>query len=139
VLGTSRATLWIASTAIDTDFQVSIGDVWPNGDVEYVQKGWLRASHRKLVGADDVNASPSVYRPVHTDRASDAELLVPGRATKIDVEIPPVGQAFRAGHRIRRVAVCHQGDMDHYGCRLAVRSSLYWLLSLFTPELAPEI
>jgi hypothetical protein len=80
---------------------VSIGDVWPNGDVEYVQKGWLRASHRKLVPADDVNASPSIYRPVHSHLAKDARLLDPGMPTRIDVEIPPVGQAFRKGHRIR--------------------------------------
>ena len=101
VLGTGRAKLWIASTAVDTDFQVSIGDVWPNGDVEYVQKGWLRASHRKLVPPDDAEASPSRYRPVHSHRAADARLLTPGVPTRIDVEIPPVGQVFRRGHRIR--------------------------------------
>jgi uncharacterized protein len=101
VLGTSRATLFVASTAPDTDFQVSIADVWPNGDVEYVQKGWLRASHRKLVEPGDVNYSPSIYRPVHTHQLADLQPLVPGNVTQIDVEIPPVGQAFRQGHRIR--------------------------------------
>ncbi len=101
VLGTIRATLFVASTAPDTDFQVSIADVWPNGDVEYVQKGWLRASHRKLVAPGDVNFSPSIYRPVHSHQLADLRPLVPGKAVEIDVEIPPVGQAFRAGHRIR--------------------------------------
>jgi len=101
VLGTIRATLFVASTAVDTDFQVSIADVWPNDDVEYVQKGWLRASHRKLVEPGDVNYSASIYRPVHTHRVTDIEPLVPGEPVQIDVEIPPVGQAIRLGHRIR--------------------------------------
>jgi len=101
VLGTIRATLFVASTAPDTDFQVSIADVWPNGDVEYVQKGWLRASHRKLVAPGDVNDSPSIYRPVHTHQLADLQPLLPGQAAEVDIEIPPVGQAFRQGHQIR--------------------------------------
>ena len=102
VLGTIRATLWLASTAPDTDVQVSIADLWPNGDLEYVQKGWLRASHRKLVtDPNDPNYSPSIYRPVHTHQLADLEPLIPGTPAELDVEIPPVGQAFRAGHRIR--------------------------------------
>jgi predicted acyl esterase len=101
VLGTIRATLFVASTAPDTDLQVSIADVWPNGDVEYVQKGWLRASHRQLVAAGDVNYSASIYRPVHTHQLADLQPLVPGVPVEIDVEIPPVGQAFRQGHKIR--------------------------------------
>ena len=101
VLGTIRVTLFVASTAPDTDFQVSVADVWPNGDVEYVQKGWLRASHRKLVVPGDVNYSASIYRPVHTHQLADLQPLVPGAPVEIDVEIPPVGQAFRQGHKIR--------------------------------------
>jgi uncharacterized protein len=101
VLGTIRATLFVASTAPDTDFQVSVSDVWPNGDVEYVQKGWLRASHRKLTAPGDVNYSPSIYRPVHTHLLADVAPMVPGMSTQIDVEIPPVGQAFRKNHRFR--------------------------------------
>ncbi len=98
VLGTIRATFFIASTAPDTDFQVSVSEVRPNGDVEYVQKGWLRASHRKL---DETASSVSIYRPVHTHQQSDLEPLTPGQVVQIDIGLPPVGHAFRAGERIR--------------------------------------
>src|SRR4029079_6809541 len=54
-LGTGSLDLWMASTAVDTDLQVTLTEVRPDGQEEYVQAGWLRASHRKL---DEAQSTP---------------------------------------------------------------------------------
>ena len=43
-----RSTFWITSTTPDTDIEVTITEVRPDGNEVYVQSGWLRASHRAL-------------------------------------------------------------------------------------------
>ena len=40
--------LWVKSTEANTDLQVSLTEVRPDGQEMYVQDGWLRASNRKL-------------------------------------------------------------------------------------------
>ena len=92
-MGPSNLTFWASSTAVDTDFQVVVSEV-ANGHETYVQKGWLRASHRALDGARS-----STYRPFQSHTQSD--LLSPGEATQFSMEIFPMGQAFRAGTQLR--------------------------------------
>ena len=48
VIGNASVDLWLKSTAPDTDLQVTITEVRPDGKEMYVQNGWLRASHRAL-------------------------------------------------------------------------------------------
>lgn len=94
VLGNGNFTFWAASTAADTDFQVTVSEVRPDGKDVMVQHGWLRASHRDLDGAKS-----SAYRPYQSHTGLDP--LTPGEATELNVEIFPVGHAFRAGSKIR--------------------------------------
>jgi uncharacterized protein len=96
VLGSGSLDLWLASTAVDTDLQVTISEVRPDGQEEYVQTGWLRASHRKLDPAQSTET-----RPYQTQQQSDQEFLTPGTPTPMRVEIFPFGHLFRAGSRIR--------------------------------------
>ncbi|MBV8387719.1 MAG: CocE/NonD family hydrolase [Acidimicrobiia bacterium] len=96
VLGSGSLDLWMASTAIDTDLQVTISEVRPDGQEEYVQAGWLRASHRRLDPA-----LSTATRPYQTHQQSDQEFLSPGTPTFMRVEIFPFGHVFRAGSRIR--------------------------------------
>src|SRR5947209_18946070 len=96
VLGSGSLDLWLASTAVDTDLQVTISEVRPDGEEEYVQAGWLRASHRKL----DPTQSTAT-RPYQTHQQSDQELLTPGTPAFMRIEIFPFGHVFRAGSRIR--------------------------------------
>ena len=63
---------------------------------QYVQKGWLRASHRK---EDPAQSTP--LRPYQTHQATDVQPLVPGAATKMRVEMFPFSQVVRAGRRLR--------------------------------------
>jgi predicted acyl esterase len=96
-VGTGSADLWIRTPAVgDTDLEVTISEVRPNGREVYVQSGWLRASHRKLA-----RAKSTVISPVHTNREADARPLSRKRFTKVRVELFPFAQPFRAGSRIR--------------------------------------
>ncbi|WP_243057115.1 CocE/NonD family hydrolase [Nocardioides sp. SR21] len=94
--GTGSVDLWVRSDAPDTDLEVTLTEVRPNGTEVYVQSGWLRASHRKL----DAAASTPI-KPVHTDLEEDASPLPAGTFTKVRVELFPFAQPFRKGSRIR--------------------------------------
>jgi putative CocE/NonD family hydrolase len=95
-LGSGSANLWMSSTAIDTDVQITLSEVRPDGHEQFVENGWLKLSHRKL----DARGS-SVLRPLHTDLRSDAEPLSPGVPVLARVEIQPFDHVFRAGSAIR--------------------------------------
>jgi uncharacterized protein len=96
VAGPASLDLWLRSTAADTDVQVTVTEVRPDGQETYVQRGWLRASHRRL---DPERSTP--LRPYHTHLRSHAEPLKPGTATPMRVEVLPFAHAFRAGSRLR--------------------------------------
>jgi predicted acyl esterase len=95
LLGTASLDLWMSSTAPDTDLEVMITEV-RGGKEQYVSKGWLRASHRKL------NPSLSTpLRPYQTHQLADVQPLAPGQPTFMRVEVFPFAQLFRAGTRLR--------------------------------------
>ena len=52
IAGPGSVDLTLASTAADTDLEVTVSEVRPDGTEVYVQSGWLRASHRAPVYAD---------------------------------------------------------------------------------------
>jgi predicted acyl esterase len=95
-LGSGSADLWLSSTATDTDVQIMLSEIRPDGQEAFVANGWLRLSQRKL----DVQAS-SVLRPAHTNLESDAQPLPPGVPVPARVEIQPFDHVFRAGSAIR--------------------------------------
>ncbi|HUI27740.1 MAG TPA: CocE/NonD family hydrolase [Candidatus Kryptonia bacterium] len=94
--GSGSVDLWLKSTANDTDVQVTLSEIRPDGQETYVQNGWLRASHRKL----DPQRS-TVLRPVHTNLESDAADLPPNQFASVRVELFPFAHVFHAGSRIR--------------------------------------
>jgi len=103
--GTGSVDLWLRSTAADTDLQVTLTEVRPDGRERYVQNGWLRASHRKLDAARSTE-----LRPVHTHLEADAAPLPAGELVPVRVEIFPFGHVFRAGTRIRLSIEAPGGD-----------------------------
>ena len=96
VAGPASVDLWLKSTATDTDLEATVTEVRPDGQETYVQRGWLRASLRKL----DPKRTTTLL-PFHTDRSTHAAPLVPGRATKLRLEVFPFAHAFRKGSRLR--------------------------------------
>ncbi|NNN21242.1 MAG: CocE/NonD family hydrolase [Acidimicrobiales bacterium] len=104
VVGPASLNLWIKSSAPDTDVQVDVTEVLPNGQEMYVQSGWLRASDRSL----DSSKSTALH-PVPTYLASTASPLPANVFTEIRVPILPIGFAFRAGSRLR-IVISAPGD-----------------------------
>ncbi len=96
ILGPASLDLWLSSTADDTDVQVSLTEVRPDGEELYVQRGWLRASHRA-----EVDGLSTATRPWHPHTEASVTPLVPGEVTPLRVEVWPVGHVFRAGSSLR--------------------------------------
>jgi len=96
VVGSARADVYLQSSAPDTDLEVTLTEVTPEGNEVYVQTGWLRASHRAL----DEEASTAIHPvPLHTEEA--AEPLPAGEFVEVSVDIFPFAHIFRAGSRVR--------------------------------------
>ncbi len=81
VTGPLALTLWIASSARDTDFTGTLVDVFPDGTARALADGILRAR----------------YRAGKTAPA----LLTPGEPTEITIDLGATSNLFRTGHRIR--------------------------------------
>jgi predicted acyl esterase len=65
IAGPSSIDLWLSSSATDTDIQVTLTEVRPDGSETYIQNGWLRASHRRLDRKTSTILEP---RPTHLER-----------------------------------------------------------------------
>jgi putative CocE/NonD family hydrolase len=95
-LGSGSADLWMSSTAPDTDVQVTLSEIRPDGQEMYVMNGWLRLSHRRLQ-----RTQSTALRPWHSFKVADAQPLVPGKAVLARIELQPFNHVFRAGSAIR--------------------------------------
>jgi predicted acyl esterase len=109
IAGPSSLDVWLRSSAPDTDLQVTLSEVRPDGRETYVQNGWLRASHRKLDARRSTALDPF---PTHLKR--DAAPLPKGKSTLVRVPIFPVAHAFRAGSRIRVTVQAPGGDRPRW-------------------------
>lgn len=96
LLGSASVDLWISSTAPDTDVEVMLTEVRSDGKEVFVQKGWLRASHR----LEDPRFSTEL-RPFQGHKLGDSAPLVPAHPSLARVEIFPFGHVFRSGSRLR--------------------------------------
>jgi putative CocE/NonD family hydrolase len=94
--GSGSANIWLSSTAPDTDLQITLTEVRPDGNELYVAGGWLRASHRALDPARS-----TALAPYQTDQQTDARPLVPGRSTYMRIQLWPFDYVFRKGSSIR--------------------------------------
>jgi putative CocE/NonD family hydrolase len=95
-LGPASVNLWLSSTAPDTDVEVTISEVRPDGSNQYIASGWLRMSERKL----DPRQSTAL-RPLQTHLQADQQLLTPLVPVSARVEVFPFDHVFRAGSRIQ--------------------------------------
>jgi hypothetical protein len=96
VSGPGYARLYVASDSSDTDVQVSVSEVRPDG-VEYlIQNGWLRLGHRAV---DPARSNQLEITHFFTEQ--EYVPLTPGRFVEAKVEIPSFAHVFRAGSRLR--------------------------------------
>ena len=81
ITGRVSATLWIASSAVDTDFAVKVTDVYPDGRSMLVLDGIVRTRYRE---------------------GSDHEVMMtPGAIYPISVDLWSTALVFNAGHQLR--------------------------------------
>ncbi|MEV1067105.1 CocE/NonD family hydrolase [Streptomyces sp. NPDC050263] len=81
VIGYVRATLFVRSDALDTDFTAKLIDVHPDGRAALLCDGILRMRYRT-----------SLRHP---------QLMEPGRTYEIDIDMAATANVFQQGHRIR--------------------------------------
>ena len=98
IIGPATATLFMSSTATDTEIFVQVIDEGPDGSRYYIQRGLLKASHRAYDPGLSDWADGRIYRPYrpHTNPTD----IVPGQTYEYLVEIFPFGHVFRPGHRL---------------------------------------
>jgi len=105
MVGSGSVDLWLRSSAPDTDLQVTLTEVRPDGKETYVQSGWMRASVRKL---DDARSTE--LQPLVTMLEQDASPLPAGEFSPMRIEIYPFAHVFRSGSRVRLIITAPGGD-----------------------------
>jgi uncharacterized protein len=99
IVGPMTATLYVSSTAPDTELFVQLIDEASDGSRYYLQRGMLKASHRAIDPLlSDRTETGRIYRPYrpHTNPTD----ITPGKVYRYLVEIFPLGHVFRPGHRL---------------------------------------
>jgi putative CocE/NonD family hydrolase len=87
VTGPVEVELWIASSAVDTDFTAKLVDVYPPN--EDYPEGY------------DMLINDSLIRTRFRDGFEHEVLMEPGTAYGVNLRLPPTSNLFAAGHRIR--------------------------------------
>jgi uncharacterized protein len=94
--GSASVDLWLSSNVPDTDLQVTLTEVRPDGQEMYLQRGWLRLSDRAL---DEARSKP--VRPVLSDTPDTMQVLDPRVPVLARVEINKFAALLRKGSRLR--------------------------------------
>jgi predicted acyl esterase len=109
IVGEGAVDLFLRSSATDTDIQVTLTEIRPDGLETYVQSGWLRASHRKLARKGNTR---TIVRQTHLE--ADAAPMPAGEFVKMRVGIFGVAHTFRTGSRIRLSLEAPGGDRTRW-------------------------
>jgi uncharacterized protein len=109
IVGPGSVDLSLRSSADDTDIQVTLSEIRPDGKETYVQSGWLRASMRRLDRKTSTRIDP---RPTYLER--QVRPLPAGKFTKVRVAIFASTHVFRAGSRIRISVEAPGGDRTRW-------------------------
>jgi putative CocE/NonD family hydrolase len=111
-VGPAALDLYASSTAPETDLVAVVADVWPDGTAHPVATGQLRTSF------PDVDVARSLKDPATGDLVqpysdfSAKRPAAPGEVREYHVEMPPIGNHFAAGHRIRLYVLGTSGYMQ---------------------------
>jgi len=115
IFGSGSVNLWLSSTATDSDIEVIISEVRPDGTEQFVQAGWLNLAERKLAPAGGGPLRSSVLRPVQSHTAASYQRLKPGTLAYARVELFPFEHVFRTGSSIRITIDSASGDVEPTG------------------------
>jgi predicted acyl esterase len=107
IAGPASVDLLLQSSAPETDIQVTLSEVRPDDDENYVQFGLLRASYRALDDrSTDLQAIHSFSPEDRADLGDEPEV--------VRVPLYPVAYAFRAGSRIRLTIQAPGGERPRW-------------------------
>jgi putative CocE/NonD family hydrolase len=99
MVGPATASLYVSSTAADTELFVQLIDEAPDGSRYYIQRGLLKASHRAIIKKlSDRLPDGTIYRPHRPHTAPS--MISPGQTYEYLIEIFPFAWVFRPGHRL---------------------------------------
>lgn len=84
VTGKIRATLWVSSDAVDTDFTAKLIDVYPNGYALIVTDGQIRMRYREGFARAKMMNPGAVYQAV-IDLGSTSNLSAAGHRIRLDI------------------------------------------------------
>jgi len=99
IAGPITATLYIESTAPEMDLFVTLADEYPSGTLVPLQRGLLRASHRRLNEERTLyNDDGDIIRPYRPH--TNPEPIEPGEVYRYDVEVFPLGHLIHSDHRL---------------------------------------
>jgi len=87
VTGPLEVTLWIKSTAVDTDFTAKLIDVYPPS--------------ADFPAGFDLNIADGIIRTRFRNSLKREELMQPGEIYRITIRPYPTSNVFKKGHRIR--------------------------------------
>ena len=102
--GPASLDLYVKSSALDSDLQVTISEVRPDGNEVYVATGVARASFRTYA------STSTALHPVTQYLTSKAHNLPAGTYSLVRVAIDPIAHIFAAGTRLRVVISAPGGD-----------------------------
>jgi len=112
VLGAPLVTLYASLEEKDTDFMVALHDVDEQKNVTYMQRGFLRASHRAVDAAK--SGLHEAYHP-----SDKVEELKPGQVYEFKIALFAVGQVLRRGHRLELAVMAPPTvPLPHWGFSL---------------------
>jgi predicted acyl esterase len=93
VIGHIAMKLYASTTDTEILWFVSVYDIGPDDESKLITRGWLRGSQH---ATDALLSKP--WLPYHTHTARQP--LTPDEIYEFDIEVRPMAQMFRAGHRI---------------------------------------
>jgi len=124
IVGPLAATLFVSTSAPDTDFTAALVDIWPDGYAQLVQEGIRRLRFRDGVGEHaGPPAAPGDVHEVHIDMAATGYEFASGHRVGVEVSSsafdrwdrnPNTGNAFgtdtAADLRVAHQTVYHDGE-----------------------------
>lgn len=120
IKGRIKVMLYVSSDKKDTDFHVRLTDVYPSGESillnEYNQRMRFRNGYS----------------------TSDTASMIPGTVYPIEIELPHIGQTFKAGHKLRIIVTSsnypkHNRNMNNGEANMYPGNNMD---SVFNPQIA---
>ena len=99
--GPIQADIWMSSTATEAALSVRVDDVGTDGVARPITNGLMSAAFRAVDTTRSRYLRGEMIQPWHPYTIASKQLLVPGQAVKVPVEIFPAAAVIKTGHKLR--------------------------------------